>query len=255
LQWLRATVRSVLLLASTLAMFVVWNVGRPCAHLAHKGREWRGCIFRLWSRGLCALLGMRISVRGVPPPAPCVIVSNHLSYLDIVLIGSQVGVVFVSKAEVARWPLVGLLSRSVGTIFVQRDRRRSLPEVNARIDTALERGERVVLFPEGTSSGGDAVGRFKPSLLEPAATGRYPVYCAALGYRTAPGAPPASEAVCWWRDMPFGNHVLGLLRMTHFHAVLEFDPQAHRGQDRKELAQETWRAVARMHGRLSRPPS
>ena len=87
--------------------------------------------------------------------------------------------------------------------------------------------------------------------MEPAASGRYTVYCAALGYRTAPGAPPASEAVCWWRDMPFPNHVLGLLRMTHFHAALEFDSEAHRGQDRKELAQETWRAVAGMHGRSS----
>lgn len=249
--WLRAIVRSVLMFALTVLLFVVWTVGRPCAHLAHRGQAWRSRIFRTWARSLCALSGMRITVRGVPPPAPCLLVSNHLSYMDIVLLGSQVGVVFVSKAEVAHWPVIGFVSSAVGTIFVRRGERRDLPEVNARIAAALARGERVVVFPEGTSSGGDVVLPFKPSLLEPAASGGYPVYCAALGYRTAPGAPPASEAVCWWRDMPFGNHVLGLLRMTHFHAALEFDPQAHRGQDRKELAQETWRAVAGMHGRSS----
>ena len=249
--WLRAIVRSLLLLLTTVSWFIVWTVGRPFAYLARRTQAWRACIFRAWSKSLCALVGMRRSVRGVPPPAPCVLVSNHLSYLDIVLIGSQAGFVFVSKAEVAHWPLVGFLSRSVGTIFVQRGERRRLPAVNASIHAALERGERVVVFPEGTSSEGSSVGPFKPSLLEPAAGGRYPVHCAALGYRTGPGAPPASEAVCWWGDMTFGSHVLGLLRMSHFHASLEFDSQAYRGQDRKELAQATWRAVAEMHGRLS----
>jgi len=248
---MRAIVRSLLMFFTTVSCFVVWTVGRPFAHLARRAQAWRSYIFRVWSRSLCALVGMSHSVRGVPPPAPCVLVSNHLSYLDIVLIASHVGVVFVSKAEVAHWPLLGFLSRSVGTIFVQRGARRRLPEVNASIHAALARGERVVVFPEGTSSGGSDVGPFKPALLEPAAGGRYPVYCAALGYRTAPGAPPASEAVCWWGDMPFGSHVLGLLRMSHFHASLEFDSQAYRGQDRKELAQATWQAVAEMHGRLS----
>jgi 1-acyl-sn-glycerol-3-phosphate acyltransferase len=177
-------------------------------------------------------------------------VSNHLSYVDIVLLASHVDCVFVSKAEIAGWPGMGFAARCAGTIFVDRAFKRRLPEVNRLIEAALGRGERVVVFPEGTSSGGEAVLPFKPSLLEPAAVSRYPVYCAALSYRTASGYPPASEAVCWWGDMTFGDHVFQLLRMSHFHANLELGQEAFLQDNRKELAQATWRTVQAMYEAL-----
>ena len=248
--WTRACVRTVILIAATSAVFVVWTLGRPVAWVLGRSLAWRHLAYRTWARACCRCLGMRTLVRGRPPPAPCVLVSNHLSYVDIVLLASQVDCVFVSKAEIARWPGMGFVARCAGTIFVERASKRRLPEVNALIEAALEQGERVAIFPEGTSSGGQAVLPFKPSLLEPAAASRYPVYCAALSYRTAPGYPPASEAVCWWGDMTFGDHVFRLLRMSHFHASLELGQESFLQDDRKELAHATWRTVAAMHEAL-----
>jgi len=248
--WLRACVRVVLLVAVTSAVFVVWTLGRPLASVSGRSLDWRHLAYRTWSRACCRCLGVRALVRGSPPPAPCILVCNHLSYVDIVLLASHVDCIFVSKAEIARWPAMGFVAGCAGTIFVDRATKRRLPEVNRRIEAALERGERVAIFPEGTSSEGETVLPFKPSLLEPAAVSRYPVYCAALSYRTAPGYPPASEAVCWWGDMTFGDHVFKLLRMSHFHASLELGQEIFLQDNRKELAQATWRTVAAMHRAL-----
>ena len=249
--WLRACVRIVILVGVTSVVFVAWTLGRPVAYAFRRSLSWRNLAYRIWARSSCRCLGMRVALRGRAPPAPCVLVSNHLSYVDIVLLASHVDCVFVSKAEIARWPGMGFVARCAGTIFVDRASKRSLPQVNALIEAALERGERVAIFPEGTSSEGEAVLPFKPSLLEPAAASRYPVCCAALSYRTAPGYPPASEAVCWWGDMTFGEHVFQLLSMSHFQASLELGQETFLQDNRKELAQETWRTVAAMHRSLA----
>jgi len=102
-----------------------------------------------------------------------------------------------------------------------------------------------VLFPEGTSSGGDAVLRFRPALLEAAARAELPVHCAAIAYRTPPGAPPASEVVCWWRDMPFVPHVWNLLALPRFEARLCFAEETVCEPDRKLLAERLQRMVER----------
>ena len=100
-----------------------------------------------------------------------------------------------------------------------------------------------MLFPEGTSSGGDQVLPFRPSLLEPAARGGLPVAHASLRYISPEGFPPASESICWWRDMPFGSHVLSLLRLPRIRAEVRFGPELLRGRDRKELAHRLWEAT------------
>jgi 1-acyl-sn-glycerol-3-phosphate acyltransferase len=248
---LRALVRVPLLLATTMIMGGLWLCVRPFVREPARAIAWRSKIYRAWARASCKLLSLRVEQRGEPPPAPCLLVSNHLGYVDIATLASRADVVFVSKAEVAKWPIVGPFSRAVGTIFVDRASKRAIPEVNARIEAALDRGERVVLFPEGTSSGGDSVLPFKPSLLEAAARSRYRVYCAALRYRTPPGLPPASEVVCWWGDMSFGPHVLRLLRLPSFSVRVEFEAEpVPPSTDRKELAQATWQRVSRLHGTL-----
>ena len=189
-------------------------------------------------------MGARIESRGAAPEAPFFLVTNHLSYVDVLVLASRVDGVFIAKSDVAGWPIVGALCRSVGTLFVDRRARRDLPRALAAIDRTLAAGQGVVLFPEGTSTRGEEVARFHPSLLEVAARGRHPVSYASLGYVTADGAAPADLAVCWWGDMEFAGHLWGLLALPGFRATLAFGDERIQDDDRKRLALRLRQAVA-----------
>lgn len=202
---------------------------------------------------MVSILGVRIETRGPIPPAPCVLVSNHCGYVDIPVLACCANTVFVSKTEVRSWPLIGGAAAAIGTIFIDRKSRRTIPQVNAAIGAALDAGDRVVFFPEGTSTDGSAVLPFKSSLLEPAAQSGYPVFCAAVHYSTSPSDPPAALAVCWWGDMEFTPHVLRLLRLSQIRAQVEFHPQPQQDTDRKLLAERTEHVVKDMLQRLIEP--
>ena len=206
---------------------------------------WRTRIFHAWGRSMSRLLGLRAEVDGRPPEPPFVLVSNHLGYVDVILLAAHLRCVFVSKAEVRDWPLVGRLCASVDTLFIQREVKRDIPRVVERIEAVLAGGRGVVLFPEGTSSGGDEVLPFRPSLLESAARAGRPVHCAAIAYGTPPGWPPARDVVCWWRDMPFAGHVWTLLGLPGFRARVVFGAEPVCESDRKLLAERLQREVER----------
>src|SRR5581483_7112528 len=108
-----------------------------------------------YCRMLCRLLRIRVRVAGAPPlHRPTLVLCNHVSWLDIVVISAICPVAFVAKREVASWPLVGVTARLMGTVFVDRARRHATPAVNAAIARRLREGDPVVLFAEGTSSDG-----------------------------------------------------------------------------------------------------
>lgn len=204
---------------------------------------WRTRIFHRWSRMATRILGIRVTVEGRPPNPPFILVSNHLGYIDVVVYGAQMECVFVSKAEVADWPIMGTLTRSADTLFIKRENKRDIPRVIREIETVLGTKRGIVMFPEGTSGKGDVVMTFRPSLLEPAAAAGLPVSYAALSYRTPAGSPPAHEAVCWWGGMPFVGHVIGLLGLPRIDATLRFGPEPIVEQDRKLLASRLQSAV------------
>ena len=191
---------------------------------------------RTWARGMCWLLGVRVRVEGTPPGGPFLLICNHLSYLDVVAIMSQVDARLLSKAEVASWPGLGFLARFGGTLFVDRTRRRDLPRVIGEIRAVLDKGRGVVFFPEGTSSPGLEVLPFKPSLFEVASAGGLEISTAALHYRTPGSERPAQWSVSWWGDMEFAPHLLGLLRLSRIDARLRFGARRVAGSDRKQLA-------------------
>ena len=228
----------------TLVLFAVWALLAPLALVAGALWRWRACIRQVWSRGMCRILGVRLAVEGRPPAGGCLLVANHLSYLDVVVLGALCPCAFVAKREVAGWPVIGFVARAMGTLFVERERKRSLADLNRVLARRLARGETLVLFPEGTSSPGERVLPFRPALLAPAVELGAPVAYAALAYATPPGAPPAAEAVCWWGDMTFGAHVLALVRLAHVEAGVRFGSEPLTAPDRKVLA-------ARLHGAVA----
>jgi 1-acyl-sn-glycerol-3-phosphate acyltransferase len=233
-----------LIAAVTTLVYGAIVVPHPLLRFRPRERlRWRDRMFRLWASSLARILRIRMEVEGERPAAPFLLVANHLSYIDVFVLASQGGVVFVAKDDVRSWPVVGRLCRSVDTIFVDRQSRRDAVRVKGEIMRARAAGSSVVLFPEGTSSDGSSVGPFKASLLEAAIAGSVAVHYAVLGYSTPAGHPPASLSVCWWGEMTFARHFLDLLALPGFCATLRYGATPLRGEDRKQLAADLHRAV------------
>jgi 1-acyl-sn-glycerol-3-phosphate acyltransferase len=212
----------------------------PSARARARGQ---GAAFQWWSSALCRIFGVRVSVTGTPPRPPFLLVSNHVSYLDILALGTQLPCVFVAKAEIDGWPLFGAICRSVNTVFIDRKAKRQLHDVLERIEAKLAAGQGVVIFAEGTSGAGDVVMPFRSPLLHLPARSAHAVHWAALGYRTPPGAAPVHLAVSWWGDMPLLPHLKELLRLPSVQARIVFGevPLAH--ADRKGLAEALHREI------------
>ena len=241
----RAAARLFALCLLTAALYAVWFMGTALLCVSKRARAcWRGLLFRLWGHAAAAVLGMRLDARGVAPRPPFLLVVNHLGYADVVALAASCECVFVAKKEVAAWPIVGRLCRSMRTIFIDRRSRRDIPRALSLIESALDEGAGVVLFAEGTSTRGAGVLPFKSPLLEAAARRGLPVHYASLGYRTPPGEAPADSSVCWWGDMTFPTHFFGLLKLKSFRADLVFGEEAIVEGDRKALAGRLWAAVS-----------
>jgi len=187
---------------------------------------------------------MRVTTEGAPPRAPFFLVTNHLSYTDVVLLASQLDCIFVAKREVQAWPFLGALTASVDSIFLDRENLRDILRVNDEIEHALERGDGIVVFAEGTSSRGETVLPLRPSLLELPARKDLPVRYASISYRTPEGAPAADRAVCWWGDMTFPGHFFRLLKLPYFEAQVVFGEKAIQEADRKQLARRLHQAIS-----------
>jgi 1-acyl-sn-glycerol-3-phosphate acyltransferase len=151
-----------------------------------------------WSRQTLRMVHLQVAVRGSPPSGqtPTLIVSNHVSWLDICVLHSVAPLRFVAKSDVRGWPLVGFLASRVGTIFIQRGNPLDTVRTNRTIVQALSRGEHIAMFPEGTSTDGSEIKPFHPSLFQPALEADAQVVVVALRYVNSDGSvnPDASYA-------------------------------------------------------------
>jgi 1-acyl-sn-glycerol-3-phosphate acyltransferase len=206
-------------------------------------RAWRRMMFKFWGRVAWRIIGMRVEVHGTPPKPPYFQVTNHVSYLDTMLMAGVLGCVFVAKAEMEHWPVFGLIARGMGTIFIKRERLRDTVRVNNLITRVIDADEGLQVFAESTTSQGIEVRPFKTALLEPAADRCFPVHYAAITYRTPEGCPPASDVVCWWTMVAFLSHALNLFRLPYFYASVTFGDAPIVADDRKVLAQKLHDAV------------
>ena len=241
---LRATWRLILYLGITAVMYAGWLAVIPVASLSSGGAiRWRTRCFKRWARIVLPVIGVRLTVDGAPPDPPFLLVSNHLGYLDILLFGSRINGRFVAKSDVAAWPVLGPMARSLGTIFIDRMDKRDILRVNGQLEQVLEGNEGIVIFAEGTSTGGDEIRPFRPSLLEFAARTGLPVHAASIWYQTPPGEPHAHHAVCWWGDMQFPTHFFDLLKLSRIEARIVFGQDPVQASDRKKLATELYDEV------------
>lgn len=242
--WFRRIVRIALLALLTLFTSVAWFAGLPLTfQSARRRRAWRKRLFQGWSRAALRICRVHLVVRGSLPAGASFFVTNHLGYLDILVIEAAFDATFVSMRELERWPVFGPMARQFGTVFVDRGSKRDIPNANRSMSAALGRGEVVVLFPEGRHSRGTGVLPFKSAMLEPA-VGR-PVAWGTIHYATGAKDPPAARAIPWV-GVTFRHQALILLALERVEARLDIGADLVCSRDRKRIAEDTHaRIVAR----------
>ncbi len=190
-----------------------------------------------WAARTLEVLNVRLLVRGDVPwrDAPILIVANHISWLDVHALSAVTGARFVAKSEVRGWPLVGALAVRCGTFFIARGSCRAAWRTKNEIATALQHGDPVVIFPEGTTTDGRRVRPFYPALLQAAVDSRCVVHPVTIRYQTASGS--GNEAAAFLGDMSFARSLLRVLREPVMTVEVTFGrPIAARNRTRRELA-------------------
>ncbi|MCW1968778.1 MAG: 1-acyl-sn-glycerol-3-phosphate acyltransferase [Anaerolineae bacterium] len=234
---LRIVLRLIAFLAVTVGVYLIWSAGQlVCLHAHQRRLAWRNWAFGTWARLMCRVIGLRVSQRGPLPKPPFLLVTNHLSYLDVIVIAAQVNCTLVAKQQVATWPLLGAMARRIGIIFLDRANIADVSRTGEVMRSAIQDGQGVVLFPEGTSSPGQRVLPFYSPLFEPVVRLGLPVSYASLSYRSPAPARPAHLNVCWWGDMTFLDHLLGLFALPYVEADVHFGAAPVYDGDRKRLA-------------------
>ncbi len=254
------------LAASRLAgFFVMVAVGIPIQAL----------LLVVWSRGadlfpawfhktVLKLIGVKVKVTGTPcRTQPALLVCNHTSYMDILVLGSLMPLTFIAKREVATWPGFGLLAKLQRTVFVDRTRRTDAGAQRDAIADRLKAGGTLVLFPEGTTNDGNRVLPFKSALFAVAESGgqSLPVQPIALAYTRLDGMPIGRAyrpMIAWYGDMDLGPHLWRLLGMGVITVEVHFAPVRTIAESggRKALAKSCETAIGlAFEGLISGRPS
>jgi 1-acyl-sn-glycerol-3-phosphate acyltransferase len=244
---LRATVRTILVLGWTALLLPL----QMLALVFHRRASRR--IPLIYHRNACRMLGIHVAPRGTISTAhPTLFVCNHSSYLDITVLASLIEGSFVAKAEVATWPLFGLLAKLQRTVFIDR-RPSQTAQHRDEIAARLEAGDNLFLFPEGTSTDGNHVKPFRSALFAVASrevNGRpLAVQPVSIAYTRLDGIPlgrALRPLYTWFGDMELGSHMWTMASLGSLTVEVEFHPPvtlAERGS-RKALAAHCYEAVA-----------
>jgi 1-acyl-sn-glycerol-3-phosphate acyltransferase len=235
-----AFVKLLLVLLATAFFYLLIIIVLPFSILGVDSGKWRAFLLTKWGSTICKVIRLKIEVIGTPPEPPFFMVSNHLSYIDIFALVSKTKSVFIAKSEVLSWPVFGFMSKTVGMLFVDRNKRTDVKRVNRMISERINDTQGVLLFPEGTTTSGETIKPYKASLLAYPADLNMPVHFATITYSTPGSQPHASESVCWWREVTFLSHFIQLLKLNKIYGTITFGNEPIVNNDRKELANELY---------------
>jgi 1-acyl-sn-glycerol-3-phosphate acyltransferase len=214
-----------------LAAFFVWTVlampVQGVGLLLH--RSWTATFPCFFHRRCCRILGLKVRRIGHPVSArPVLFACNHVSYIDIIVLGSVIPGSFISKAEVARWPLLGWLAKLQRSVFVDRKVSSTARQRDA-IAERLAAKDALILFPEGTSGDGNHVLPFKSSLFSVVFDRKIDepivVQPVSVAYTRLDGLPMGRRLrpfFAWYGDMSFGSHVWHAVGLGTIEVVVEF---------------------------------
>lgn len=228
----------------------LWLIRTRFARFGQAERE--ACIEQ-WSAGMLAILNISLRVEGERPAGgPLLIVSNHTSWLDILAILAARASRFIAKAEIRRWPLIGVVSAEAGTIFVERASRRDALRTVHRAAEALAAGDVVAVFPEGTTGDGSTLLPFHANMLQAAISVNAPALPVAIGMVDKASGRPSSVAVYVGDDTLLGS-LWRTLRADPLCAVVRFGAPHAPVQDRRAWASDLHAAVDAL--RAATPPA
>lgn len=243
---LRLGVRLVIFAIITLELVLLWGLAMGLEKLVG-GQRMSGAVVRLWARIGHTLSGLRLEIEGEEMVHGGAIVANHSSWTDIFVLHSAAHIHFVSKAEVASWPVIGWLARVTGTLFIERNPREAKTQ-QVQLAARISGGDKLCFFPEATSSDGLRVLPFKSTLFSVFHTEalRDLVWVQPVTVAYYPPKNRDKRFYGWWGEMEFGPHakvILGLsqggrVRVT-YHAPLK----AADFTSRKDLAKTAGEAV------------
>lgn len=235
---LRACVRALRILGLTIYLLLLLGLRSRNRPIEARKKEALK-LFQRWAGEICDTLGIERTVAGPMPSAGCCVVPNHQSYLDILLLASITPMVFVAKAEIASWPGIGFLTRVSGQIFIERSRSRRMLRSLQEVGERLKSGYRVCVFLEGTTSGGDRVHHFHPSMLQPVVNVGARIVPVAIRWSSSDPGIVVSEDIAYWKDHNFVLHAWRLLGLRGIRARVTFGSvRTSEGQDRRCLAKE-----------------
>jgi lyso-ornithine lipid O-acyltransferase len=237
----RSLFRILHVVALLLAAALDWWVRRP--RVGVDGSVW----VHGWCRRIVKVLGVEWSVVGELPDRGAV-VSNHLSYLDVLLYSAVRPFVMVAKSEVRRWSLIGWLTSRAGTVYVTRGGGPpTYPGVNAAMAAAYRSGLPVLFFPEATTTDGSEVLLFRRGLFHSVLNEGVPLQVAALRYSLDDNRGSVEEDVCWWGDALLAPHLWRLLGLRGVRAEICFGGEVKDRRDRFCLSEAARERVAEMY--------
>ncbi len=241
---IKATIKLILLILwLILCVILLWFIKKTGK------KNWRDNFCNFGFCGVCAIIDLSIKVEGeLEQRRPLLLVSNHISYLDVMILGAKTPARFTPKSEMAKWPFISTICRVLDCVFIERSSDK-IKESRGKIIAALGKGEVISLFPEGTTGDGRHLLPFKSSLFSLAEqkimtdVGECELLMqpAIITY-TAIGALPIDStqwpSIAWYGDMLLAPHVWQLLKLGRIDARLTLLPAVTMSQfaDRKELA-------------------
>lgn len=200
-------------------------------------------ILQRWSAALLAIFNVRVELTPDAALRSGLIVTNHISWLDVFVLNAVVPMRFVAKSEVRRWPLIGWLCARAQTLFLERGKARAAARMNVQLVELLQRGECLAIFPEGTTTDGAQVGHFHPSLLQPAIDAAARVHPVAIRYLDGTGL--RSSAAAYIDELSFGASLWNILSMPELHVRLIASPALDACTlDRRSLARSARAQIA-----------
>lgn len=231
--------------ASRVALHLAYGIAIATFRFPWLALPQRNAHVQRWSAGLLRILAIRLDVSGTSArdATPVMIVANHVSWLDVYALNAVCPASFVAKTEIGRWPLLGLFARKSGTVFIDRARRRDILRVNTQLAALMRAGAMITVFPEGTTTEGNAILPFRAPLLQSAVACDARLQPVAIRYERADGSL-CSEAG-FVGDTTFAAALWLVLAQPVIRARLQFLPSvACAGMHRKALARGAEHSIA-----------
>lgn len=209
------------------------------------GLTYRRRILQRWSAGLLSVLNIRVTfvAKGeIQDGHSGLIVSNHISWLDVFVLNSVIPMRFVAKSEVRQWPVIGWLCARAQTLFIERGKMRSAARINVNMAELLQQGESLAAFPEGTTTDGTQLAPFHASLLQPAIDAGVPLHPIAIRYQNVGGT--RSQAANYIDDVSLGVSIWRILCAPQLEVRLLLTPALDvRAKDRRTLTSQAQQQI------------